>query len=316
MLRTRVTELLGIKYPLFQGGMAWIATGQLAGAVSKAGGLGIIGVGGADSRWLKKEIETVRGITDKPFGVNLILTSPYIEENVKTVIQEKVPVVTTGAGNPGKYISSLKDQGIKVIPVVASVPLAKRLVRLGADAVIAEGMESGGHIGEMTTMCLVPMVVDAVDVPVIAAGGIADGRGFAAVLALGAEGVQMGTRFICAEECPAHPRYKEKVLKAKDRDTVACGLSTGHPVRAIYNQFIRYYLAREKEGLSPQELDELASGKYPAAALEGDTDNGTVLAGQIAGLVHKIQPAEEIVLEVMEQAESVLRKMGGYLCSD
>lgn len=316
MIKTRISEILGITYPLLQGGMAWIATGRLAGAVSEAGGLGIIGAGAADSQWLKKEIDTARSITSKPFGVNLILLSPHIDENIELVIREKVSVITTGAGNPGKYLPRLKEAGVKVIPVVASVALAKRLARQGADAVIAEGMESGGHIGAMTTMCLVPMVVDAVDIPVIAAGGIADGRGFAAALALGAEGVQIGTRFICAEECPAHPRYKEKVIKAGDRDTVACGVSTGHPVRAIYNQFIKDYLNREKEGVSPKELEELGAGKYPAAALNGDVDNGTILAGQVVGLVTKEQPAADIVHEIMSEAESVIKGLGGYICCD
>lgn len=317
MIATRVTRMLGIKYPLFQGAMAWIATGKLAGAVSEAGGLGIIGAGTADARWLKQEIDAARKITSKPFGVNLVLVSPHVEDNVELLIRENVPVVTTGAGNPGKYLPRFKERGIKVIPVVASVALARRLARQGADAVIAEGMESGGHVGEMTTMCLVPMVVDAVDIPVIAAGGIADGRGVAAALALGAEGVQMGTRFVCAEECPAHQRYKEKVLKAGDRDTVVCGASTGHPIRAIRNKFVRYYLHREEEGASPEELERLGSGKYPAAALEGDIENGSILAGQVVGLVNKIQPAAEIVTSVMEEAERVLRqRLGVELWSD
>lgn len=316
MITTRLTKLLGIKYPLFQGGMAWIATGKLAGAVSAAGGLGIIGAGSADAGWLQKEIEAVRAVTNRPFGVNLMLLSPHIEKIIEVVIKEKVPVVTTGAGNPGKYMTLLKEAGCKVIPVVASVALARRLSRQGADAVIAEGMEAGGHIGEITTMCLVPMIVDAVDVPVIAAGGIADGRGAAAAFALGAEGVQMGTRFICAEECPAHPDYQEKIIQARDRDTVVCGTSTGHPVRVIQNRFSRMYLAKEKEGWSPEELDRLAVGKYPAAALHGAVEDGSLLAGQIAGMVNKREPAAAIVEEVMTEAEQILKRLGCELCSD
>jgi len=306
LLITRVSKLLDIKYPLLQGGMAWIATGKLAGAVSEAGGLGIIGAGSADAGWLEKEIHTVRSITDKPFGVNVMLMSPHCDEIMDLIIKEKVPVVTTGAGNPGKYIPKLKEAGCKVIPVVASVALARRLARQGADAVIAEGTEAGGHIGEMTTICLVPMVVDAVEIPVIAAGGIADGRGVAAAFALGAEGVQLGTRFICAEESPAHINYKERVLQARDRDTVVCGSSTGHPVRVIENRFSRSYLAKEREGLSADELEKMGAGKYPAA-VKGDIENGSLLAGQCSGLVKKVEPAAAIVQDVMETAEKILK---------
>ncbi len=317
MIKTRITKMLNIKYPLLQGAMAWIATGRLAGAVSEAGGFGIIGAGTADPQWLKHEIDEARRVTDKPFGVNLVLVTPHIEEIIDLVLRENIPVVTTGAGNPGKYMPRFKEQGIKVIPVVASVALARRLERQGADAVIAEGMESGGHVGEMTTMCLVPMVVDAVDIPVIAAGGIADGRGMVAALALGAEGVQMGTRFICAQECPAHPAYKEKVLKARDRDTEVCGTTTLHPVRAIRNRFVRYYLEQEKAGLSAEELERLGVGKYPDAALKGDVENGSILAGQVAGLVNRIQPAHEIVSEVIREAEDLLRNgLGVNMCLD
>ena len=269
MITTRVSQLLGIKYPLIQGGMSWLAKGKLAGAVSEAGGLGIIGSGSADANWLQKEIAAAREITSRPFGVNVMLVSPYVEEIIDVVIREKIPVITTGAGNPGRYISRLKEVGCKVLPVVPSVALAKRLARQGADALIAEGTEAGGHISEMTTMCLVPMIVDAVEIPVIAAGGIADGRGAAAAFALGAEGVQMGTRFICAAESSAHVKYKEKVIRSRDRDTVVCGRSTGHTVRVIQNNFARYYLSKEKEGLSPEEMDKLGVGKYPAA-LQGD----------------------------------------------
>lgn len=303
-----ICKLLNVKYPLLQGGMAWIAGGKLAAAVSRAGGLGIIGAGGADETWLKEQIRLVKSLTDKPFGVNLMLASPNIKELIQVVVEEKVPVVTTGAGNPGIYMEGFKKAGIKVIPVVASVALAKRLVRLGADAVIAEGMESGGHVGKMSTMCLVPMVADAVDVPVIAAGGIADGRGFMAAFALGAEGVQVGTRFICAEECEVHLAYKEKVIKARDRATVVCGISTGHPVRAIHNKFTRSYLECEFSGMKKEELEEMGRGKYPEAALKGEVDNGTVLAGEIAGLVKDIKPAGLIVEEIIAHALAIKQK--------
>lgn len=304
---------MGLKYPLLQGGMAWIATGKLAGAVSKAGALGIIAAGSADVRWLQKEIATVKKITSKPFGVNVMLTSPNIEEIIDLVIRESVPVVTTGAGNPGMYLPRLKKSGCKVIPVVASVALARRLARQGADALIAEGTEAGGHIGDTSTMCLVPMVVDVVEIPVIAAGGIADGRGAAAAFALGAEGVQVGTRFICAEESPAHTDYKEKVIQSRDRGTVVCGVSTRHPVRVIKNQFSRDFLIKEREGLEPAELDKMGAGKYPAA-LKGDVKNGSLLAGQCAGLVEKIEPAADIVQNVMETAVRILKGIGRELC--
>ena len=297
--------------------MTWIATGRLAGAVSEAGGLGTIGAGTADPQWLKNKIDQARRITQKPFGVNLVLVSPHIEEIIELILRENIPVVTTGAGNPGRYMPRFKERGIKVIPVVASVALARRLARQGADAVIAEGMESGGHVGEMTTMCLVPMVADAVDIPVIAAGGIADGRGLVAALALGAEGVQMGTRFICAEECSAHPAYKEKVVKARDRDTEVCGITTPHPVRAIRNRFVRYYLEQERAGLSAGELERLGAGRYPDAALRGDIEHGSILAGQVAGLVNRVQPAHEIVSEVVREAEALLRNsLGVNQCLD
>ena len=314
--KTVLCDLLNIEYPLIQGAMAWIAGGNLAAAVSQAGGLGVIGASGAEPAWIKKEIEQVRRLTGKPFGVNLMLAAPGIEKVIELIIQEKVPVVTTGGGNPGPYMERLKAAGIKVIPVVASVALARRLSRLGADAVIAEGTESGGHVGEMTTMCLVPMVVDAVDVPVIAAGGIADGRGFMAALALGAQGVQMGTRFICAEECNVHPAYQKRVIKAKDRDTVICGQSTGHPVRAIRNQFTREYLKSEKMGAGQEELERLGQGRYPAAAVEGRIDEGSVLAGQICGLVNQVQPAAGIVADIISDACQVKNILGGIECQE
>ncbi len=316
LIKTELCNLLNIKYPLFQGAMAWIAGGKLAAAVSQAGGLGVIGAGNADCTWIKQQIDLLRQLTDKPFAVNLMMSSPTISEVVDLVIQERVPVVTTGGGNPGRFINGLKEANIKIIPVVASVALAKRLSRLGVDALIAEGTESGGHVAEMTTMCLVPMVVDAVDIPVIAAGGIADGRGFMAALALGAQGVQIGTRFICAEECNIHPSYQEKVIKARDRDTVICGVTTGHPVRAIHNRFTRLYLQNEKLGLKKEELEEMGRGRYPAAAVHGDLDEGTVLAGQICGLVSKVQPAADIVADIINDAGSVYRRLEGLQCLD
>lgn len=314
--RTELCNLLNIEFPLIQGAMAWIAGGRLAAAVSAAGGLGVIGAGSTDPTWIKGEIDMVRQITDKPFAVNLMMASPHIEKVVELVINEKVPVVTTGGGNPGIYMETLKNAGIKVIPVVSSTALARRLSRLGADALIAEGMESGGHVGEMTTMCLVPLVVDAVDIPVIAAGGIADGRGFMAALALGAIGVQMGTRFICAEECNVHVAYQQRILKAKDRDTVVCGVTTSHPVRAIHNKFTREYLKCEKAGSSIVELEALGKGRYPAAAIDGEIDEGSVLAGQICGLVQKIQPAAEIVFDIINDAIRIKQQLGVIECRD
>lgn len=310
-LHTEVCDLLNIKYPLLQGAMAWIAVGKLAGAVSQAGGLGIIGTGDADSKWLTEQINSVREMTSNPFGVNLMLTSPHVEEVIEVLLKEQVPVVTTGGGNPGRYMQRLKDASITVIPVVSSVALAKRLSRLGADAIIAEGTESGGHVGVMTTMCLVPMVVDAVTVPVIAAGGIADGRGVIAAMALGAAGVQMGTRFICATECNVHPAYQQKVVNSKDRDTVVCGTTTGHPVRAIHNSFTRLYTTAEKQGAPVEQLMELGKGRYSAASLKGDLDNGSILAGQICGLVHSIQPAAEIIEDIMREANLVGQRLTG-----
>lgn len=304
--KTRLNQQLGIEYPIFQGGMAWIAGGKLAAAVSEAGGCGFIGTGGADPDWLREQLAIARQHTCKPLGVNLMLTSPYLDQMVDLVISQEVAVVSTGAGNPGRYMERFKAAGITVIPVVSSVALACRLERLGADAIIAEGMESGGHMGEMTTMCLVPMLVDALKVPVVAAGGIADGRGLVAAMALGAEGIQMGTVFICSDECLVHPAYQEKVIKAGDRDTVMCGLSTAHPVRALHNRFTRQYLQAERKGLPRDELEQMGIGRYPQAALQGDIDNGTVLAGQISGLIKQIEPAGDIVNRVMREAKALL----------
>lgn len=305
----RLCNLLNIKYPLIQGAMAWIAGAKLAAAVSDAGALGVIGTGSADSKWLKDQIDQVRQLTDKPFAVNLMLRSPHIDDIITLIIEEKVPIVTTGGGNPGRYIELLKKAGVKVIPVVASLALAKRLSRLGADALVIEGMESGGHVGEMTTMCLVPMIADDVDIPLIAAGGIADGRGFIAALALGAEGVQLGTRFICAKECDVHPSYQQKILKSKDRSTVVCGSSTNHPVRAIHNRFTREYLQYEYTGKNKEELGELGKGRYPAAAVNGDIEEGSILAGQICGLVKEVQSAKEIVIDIINDAYKVKQRL-------
>lgn len=300
-------KLLAVQYPILQGGMARIAGGRLAGTVSAAGGLGVIGSGGMDSQWLRAQIQTARGITSYPIAVNIMMASANVDEMVSAVIEEQVPVVTTGGGNPGRYISRFKEAGIRVIPVVASVALAKRLARLGADAVIAEGMESGGHVGEISTMALVPMVVDSVDVPVIAAGGIYDGRGIIACMALGAQGIQIGTRFLCSYECDVHPAYQEKVLKARDRDTLVCGAAAGHPIRAVHNRFTRSYVQKERQGASPEELRQFGQGKYALAALEGDTDQGTVLAGQVSGAINDIQSAADIVETMMAQAVKVLQ---------
>lgn len=294
--------------------MAWIAGGKLAGAVSEAGGLGIIGTGDGDKAWLEEQIKIVREQTQKPFGVNLMLTSPHVEEIIDVLISLQVPVVTTGGGNPGRYLERLKNAGIKVLPVVASQALARRLSRLGADAIIAEGNESGGHVGEMTTMCLVPMLVDAVDVPVVAAGGIADGRGLIAALALGAEGVQMGTRFICAQECNVHPLYQEKVIKSRDRDTVVCGLSTSHPVRVIHNRFTREYLQLEASGNNRELLEQMGKGRYPRASLHGEVNEGSVLAGQICGLVKQVEPAADIVNDIIMGALEVRQKLEDIPC--
>ncbi|NLM53229.1 MAG: enoyl-[acyl-carrier-protein] reductase FabK [Firmicutes bacterium] len=308
-LHTRLCELLGIAYPILQGGMAWVATGELAAAVSEAGGLGIIGAGNAPADVLQAEIKKAKELTDKPFGVNLMLLSPFVEEVVELLCAEGVRVVTTGAGNPGKYIDRFKAKGIKVIPVVSAVALAKRLERVGVDAVIAEGMEAGGHIGELTTMVLVPQIVDAVQIPVIAAGGIADGRGVAAALALGAEGVQLGTRFICAQECTVHQNYKEAILKAKDRDTVVTGETTGHPVRILRNQLAREFSKRERSGATREELEVLGAGKLAAAARQGDVKNGSVMAGQAAALVNTVEPAQAIMHNLVQNTLTVIEEL-------
>ncbi len=305
-MKTRITELLGIECPIIQGGMAWVAESHLAAAVSAAGGLGLIGGANAPAEVIRNYIREVKAVTDKPFGVNVMLMSPYADEVAKVVVEEGVKVVTTGAGNPEKYMEMWKAAGIKVIPVVASVALAKRMERYGADAVVAEGTESGGHIGEATTMTLVPQVVDAVSIPVIAAGGIADGRGIAAAFMLGAEAVQMGTRFLVAKECIVHQNYKDRVLKAKDIDSTVTGRSHGHPVRCLRNQMTREYVKLENEGKSFEELEYLTLGTLRKAVQEGDVTHGTVMAGQIAGMVSKEQTCKEMIDEMMAQAETLL----------
>ena len=306
-LNTRITELLGIRYPIIQGGMAWVAEANLAGAVSKAGGLGVIGGANAPGEVIREQIRKAREITSNPIGVNVMLMSPHVEDVAKVVIEEKVEVVTTGAGNPEKFMKAWKEAGIKIIPVVASVALAKRMERSVADAVIAEGTESGGHIGEATTMTLVPQVVDAVSIPVIAAGGIGDGRGIAAAFMLGAEAVQMGTRFLVAEECICHANYKERVIKAKDIDSAVTGRSHGHPVRQLRNQMTREYIEKENSGASFEELEYLTLGSLRNAVMDGDVKMGTVMAGQIAGMVSKEQSCEEIIQELVSQTKELLK---------
>lgn len=298
----RICEILNVKYPIIQGGMAWVADSNLAAAVSNAGGFGIIGTGSATADIVKKEIDNCRRLTDKPFGVNVMLMSPNADEVIDLIIEEKPAGITTGAGNPAKYMDRLKEAGIKVIPVVPTVALAQRMEKLGADAVIAEGTEAGGHIGELTTMVLVPQVAEALSIPVIAAGGVADGRGIAASFALGAEGVQIGTRFICSEECNIHQNYKDAVLKAKDRDAVVTGRPTGHPVRTLKNKLAKKYLKMEKEGASPEELEKLGAGALRLAVVEGDKDDGSFMAGQSAAMVREIKPCKDIVEEISKQA--------------
>ncbi len=305
-MQTRITKLLEIEYPIIQGGMAWVAEHHLAAAVSEAGGLGIIGAASAPAEVVREEIRKAKKLTDKPIGVNIMLMNPNAPEVARVVLEEGVKVVTTGAGNPAKFIKDFKEAGVKVIPVVASVAMAKMMERCGADAVVAEGTESGGHIGSATTMCLVPQVADAVQIPVIAAGGIGDGRGFAAAFMLGAEAVQMGTRFVVAEESIVHKNYKEKIVKAKDIDSEVTGRSTGHPVRQIRNQMSREYLRLEKEGAGLEELEQLTLGSLRRAVMDGDVVNGTLMAGQIAGLVKREQTCKEMIEEIMQEAEALL----------
>lgn len=306
-MKTKITQLLDIQYPILQGGMAWVAEHNLVSAVSNAGGLGIIAAGNASYEVVKEEIRKTKELTDKSFGVNIMLLSPHAEDIARLVVEENVSVVTTGAGNPGPYIKQWKEAGIKVIPVVASVALAKIMERAGADAVIAEGCEAGGHIGELTTITLVPQVVDAVSIPVIAAGGICDGRGFAAVYMLGAQGVQMGTGFLTTRECVIHDNYKQCILKAKDIDTVVTGRSTGHPVRSLRNKMTREYLKMEKEGAGFEQLELLTLGTLRRAVLEGDTKTGTMMAGQCAGLMKKEKTCQELILDIISMAQSLIK---------
>ncbi|AOY77350.1 enoyl-[acyl-carrier-protein] reductase FabK [Clostridium formicaceticum] len=309
MLRTDLCEVLNIEYPILQGGMAWVATAELAAAVSNAGGLGIIAAGNAPGDIVEKEIQKAKELTDKPFGVNVMLLSPFVEDVMEIIYKYKVAVVTTGAGNPGKYIKKLKEIGTKIVPVVPSVALAKRMESLGVDAVIVEGTEAGGHIGELTTFALVPQVVDELKIPVIAAGGIADGRGLVAALALGAQGVQMGTRFICSNECTAHEKYKEMVIKAKDRDAIVTARSSGHPVRVLKNKFAKEIARLEKENVPFEELEQIGIGKLRLAVVEGDIENGSVMAGQIAAMVKDIKSCEEIIDEVINDAKVQLQRL-------
>lgn len=307
-METRITELLGIEYPIIQGGMAWVAEHNLAAAVSEAGGLGLIGGANAPGEVVREEIRKAREKTKKPFGINVMLMSPHADDVARVVVEEGIKVVTTGAGNPEKYMETWKSAGIKVIPVVASVAMAKRMERMGADAVVAEGMESGGHIGELTTMTLVPQIADAVLIPVIAAGGIADGRGIAAAFMLGAEAVQMGTRFVVAKESTVHDNYKQRLIKASDIDSTVTGRSHGHPIRCLRNQMTREYLKLEKEGKSFEELEYLTLGALRKAVQEGDVKNGTVMAGQIAGMIDKEMTCKEMIEEMMEQASRLLKR--------
>ena len=306
MIETRINQLLGIKYNVFQGGMAWISDGKLAAAVSEAGGLGIIGAGNAPADYVLEQIKIAAALTDKPFGVNLMLMSPYADEIAEVIANEKVKVVTTGAGNPLKYMKMWKAAGVAVIPVVASVSMAKLMTRVGATALIAEGTESGGHVGELTTMALVPQVCDCTDLPVIAAGGIADGRGMAAAMMLGAEGVQMGTRFLLAKECTIHPDYKARLIKAADLDTVVTGRRLGHPVRSLKTPFSRNYLKAEYSDISDEDLEKMGEGALMAAVKSGDQEKGSFLAGQIVSMLKEEETAADIVKEVCEEAAKCL----------
>ncbi|MBQ7385652.1 MAG: enoyl-[Ruminococcus sp.] len=307
MIKSEICEILGIEYPVFQGGMAWIADGRLAAAVSNGGGLGIIAAGNAPADYVREQIRIAKSLTDKPIGVNIMLMSPFADDIAKVTIEENVEVVTTGAGNPSRYMKEWKEAGVKVIPVVASVAMAKLMTRLGATALIAEGGESGGHVGELTTIVLVPQICDATNLPVIAAGGICDGRGVAAAFMLGAQGVQLGTRFLSAFECNIHPTYKEKILKATDLCTMVTGKRLGHPVRSLRTQFARDYQKAEYSTMPDEELENLAVGALRLAVQEGNNEKGCFLSGQCAAMVKREQSAAEIVKEIMEEAEPILR---------
>ena len=311
-MKTELTQILGIEYPIIQGGMAWVAEYHLAAAVSEAGGLGLIGAASAPADWVREQVREAKKLTDKPFGVNIMLMSPYADEVAKVIVEEGVKVVTTGAGNPEKYMPMWKEAGVKVVPVVASVAHAKRMERCGADAVVAEGCEAGGHIGETTTMVLVPQIADAVSIPVIAAGGIADGRGMAAAFMLGAKGVQVGTHFVVADECQVHENYKNMIIKAKDIDTKVTGRTTGHPVRALRNQMTKEYLKKEAEGAPFEELELLTLGSLRKAVVEGDVKMGSVMAGQSAGLVKEKLSCAQIIQKLMTEAGALLKGTAVY----
>ena len=309
MLKTAVCDLFGIKHPVIQGGMAHLGTAELVSAVSNAGGLGIIGAGYYQPDWVRRQIHLTRERTDRPFGINLPLTSPYADEVIAVILEEMVAVVTTGVGDPSTFVAAFRELGMKVMPVVAAVRAAQRLEKAGVDAIVAEGMESGGHIGETTTIALVPQVVDAVNIPVIAAGGIADGRGLAAVLALGAQGAQVGTRFACSEESIAHPNYKQKVLEAYDRSTVITGRTTGMPLRSLKNSLTEQYQALEDSGVSREELGMFGEGRMTLGLIDGDVDNGSLLAGQIAGMIKEIKPVKVIIEEMVAEAEAIIKRI-------
>lgn len=305
--------MLGIKYPILQGGMAWVATHKLAAAVSEAGGLGIIAGGNLPGEVIREEIRKLKELTDKPFGVNIMLLSPYAEDIVDIVCSEGVPVVTTGAGNPGKYIEKLREHNVKIIPVVPTISLAKRLERQGVDALIVEGTEAGGHIGEITSMALIPQVVDAVNIPVIAAGGIADGRGFTAAIALGAEGVQMGTRFVCSIEAPVHDNYKDAIINSKDRDALVTGRSTGFPVRHLKNSYTKEYIELEKSGMDAMELEKLGLGRLKLAVRKGDIKNGSLMAGQISGLITDKKSCKDIIESIVNSSQDQLKRLSALM---
>ncbi len=312
-MNTRLCKLLNIEYPIIQGGMAWVATAELAAAVSNGGGLGIIAAGGAPAEAVREQIRKCKSLTDKPFGVNVMLMSPFADEVMQVVLEERPDVVATGAGNPGKYIEPLKEKGIKILPVVASVAMAKRLEKAGVDGIVAEGTESGGHIGELTTMVLVPQIADAVNIPVVAAGGIADKRGTAAAFALGADGIQVGTRFICSTECIAHDNYKQAVIKAKDRDAVVTGRSAGAPVRALKNKLTKEYERLEKENAPFEEIEKLGVGGLRRAFQDGDVETGSLMAGQSAAMVHEIEPCADIIRSYFDGIEDLLEAIGKKL---
>ena len=311
-MQTEVTKLLGIEYPIIQGGMAWVAEYHLAAGVSNAGGLGLIGAASAPADWVREQVREAKKLTDKPFGVNIMLMSPYADEVAKVIVEEGIKVVTTGAGNPEKYMKMWKDAGVKVIPVVASVALAKRMERCGADALVAEGCEAGGHIGENTTMVLVPQIVDAVSIPVIAAGGIADGRGMAAAFMLGAKGVQMGTHFVVTDESQVHDNYKERIIKAKDIDSRVTGRTTGHPVRALRNEMTNQYIELENKGASFEDFEDRTHGGLRMAVVDGDGQNGRVVGGQIAGMVKERMSCKELIGKLVEETDAMIKGVGFY----